>query len=185
MKKNYWEGQAMVELRDLPELHVIGWTNVNASGEPYPNLWEFVFGELDIDAKFDSIPSKVQDTGCYLGLFQNRTSVPRLWEQAAWDHEFFLAVEVKQLGFIPEGLVQKTFPASTYAIFTANGVPHSAFQATWNHIHNEWLPHSEYNFNPDGVFFIQYTENSGPDDERFEAHLCVPIAKKKDFPKAR
>lgn len=48
----------MVELRDLPELHVIGWTNVNASGEPYPNLWEFVFGELDIDAKFDSIPSK-------------------------------------------------------------------------------------------------------------------------------
>lgn len=168
----------MVELRDLPELHVIGWTNVNACGEPYKNLWEFVFGELDIDAKFDSIPSKVQDSGCYLGLFQNCTSVPRLWEQAAWDHEFFLAVEVKQLGFIPEGLVQKTFPASTYAIFTANGVPHSAFQATWNHIHNEWLPHSEYNFNPDGVFFIQYTESSGPDDERFEAHLCVPIVKK-------
>ncbi|MNO70100.1 Bacterial transcription activator, effector binding domain [compost metagenome] len=166
------------QLLDLPELNVIGWTNVNASGEPYANVWEFVFGEFDIDAKFDSIPSKVQDSGCYLGLFQNRTSVPKLWEQATWDQDFFLAVVVKQFDFIPEGLVQKTFPASTYAIFTANGVPHSAFQNTWNHIHNEWLPHSEYKFNSDSVFFIQYTENSGPDDERFEALLYVPIVKK-------
>ncbi|MEK4472695.1 GyrI-like domain-containing protein [Paenibacillus sp. FSL R7-0048] len=167
-----------VQLLDIPELNVIGWTNVNSSGEPYANLWEYVFGELDIDAKFDAIPTKVQSSGCYLGLFQNRTSVPKLWEHTAWDIDFFLCVEVEQLDCIPEGLVHKKLPASTYAIFTAKGFPQLAFQHTWNYIHNEWLPDSGYKFNPDGVFYIQYTEKSGPDDEGFEANLCVPLVKK-------
>lgn len=82
-----------VQLLDIPELNVIGWTNVNSSGEPYANLWEYVFGELDIDAKFDTIPTKVQSSGCYLGLFQNRTSVPKLWEHTTWDIDFSFALK--------------------------------------------------------------------------------------------
>ncbi len=124
-----------VQLLDIPELNVIGWANVNSSGEPYANLWEYVFGELDIDAKFDAIPTKVQSSGCYLGLFQNRTSVPKLWEHTAWNIDFFLCVEVEQLDCILEGLVHKKLPASTYAIFTANGFPQLAFQHTWNYIY--------------------------------------------------
>ncbi|MEK5023780.1 GyrI-like domain-containing protein [Paenibacillus sp. FSL M7-1046] len=163
---------------DLPELQVIGWQNLNQAGEPYADIWGHVFGEIDIDSKFDSIPSKVQSSGCYLGIFEGRDSVPKLWEQSAWDTGYFLGVEVGDPGTVPEGLVHKDYPASKYAIFIAKGVPAAAFQSTWDYIHQEWLPSAEFKFNEAGVFFINYTEKSGPDDERFEAHLCVPVVEK-------
>lgn len=163
---------------DLPELQTIGWVNIDKSGSPYPNLWAYVFGEFNIDARFDSIPAKVQGSGCYLGLFRNHRDVPKLWEYAAWDSGFFLAVEVEQTDAVPEGLEPKVFPASRYAVFIARGVPHLAYRNTWEYIHNEWLPESDYRFNEEGVFFINFTEKSGPDDERFEAHMCVPIVRK-------
>lgn len=94
------------------------------------------------------------------------------------DTGYFLGVEVGDPGTAPEGLVHKDYPASKYAIFIAKGVPAAAFQSTWDYIHQEWLPSGEFKFNEAGVFFINYTEKSGPDDERFEAHLCVPVVEK-------
>ncbi|ASA25174.1 GyrI-like domain-containing protein [Paenibacillus donghaensis] len=163
---------------DLPELQVIGWENSDEAGTPYSDLWSHVFGEFDIDARFDSIPSKVQGSGCYLGIFQQQVSVPPLWEASAWDTGFMLAVEVESGGCIPKGLIKQTFASSKYAIFIARGIPDQAFQTTCKLIKEQWLPSSEYRFNPDGVFFINYTEKSGPSDERFEAHLCVPVVRK-------
>lgn len=161
----------------LPELKVIGWENKDGEGEPYSDLFSHVFGEFDIDARFDSIPAKVQSSGCYLGIFRNAKAVPKLWEAEVWDNGFFLAVEVESFAFIPDGLAFQVFPASEYAVFITRGVPHLAFQDTWNQIHTKWLPQSGYRFNESSVFFINYTEKSGPDDERFEAHLCVPVVK--------
>lgn len=171
-------GGEQLYVLDLPELQVIGWQNINEAGMPYTDVWSHVFGEFDIDAKFDSIPAKLQNSGCYLGIFEGRQSVPELWEQSAWDTGFFLGVEVDEPGAVPEGLVHKEYPASKYAIFIARGVPAAAFRNTWEYIHQEWLPSSEYKFNETAVFFINYTEKSGPDDESFEAHMCVPVVAK-------
>ncbi|WP_151733003.1 GyrI-like domain-containing protein [Paenibacillus tengchongensis] len=162
----------------LPELHTIGWLNADAAGEPYPDLWSHVFGDFDIDGKFDSIPGKVQASGCYLGIFQGCREVPRLWEAIAWNCNFFLAVEVDDFSTVPEALMSRIFPSSQYAVFIAKGTPGEAYFNTWNYIQQEWFPASEYRFNEAGVFFINFTEESGPDDERFRAHLCVPVVKK-------
>ncbi|WP_150265681.1 GyrI-like domain-containing protein [Paenibacillus tepidiphilus] len=165
-------------LLDLPDLQTIGWHNADADGEPYPDLWSHVFGDFNIDGKFDSIPGKVQASGCYLGIFEECREVPQLWEASAWNSNFFLAVEVDDCGTIPEGLASRTYPPSKYAIFVAKGAPGEAYFNTWNYIQQEWLPASDYRFNEEGVFFINFTEESGPNDERFRAHLCVPVVQK-------
>lgn len=167
-----------VAILDLPDLKVIGWENKTEDGIPYPDVWSHVFGDFDIDSKFDSIPSKIQDSGAYLGLFHNLKTVPDSWDEVPWDTGFFLGVQVENFDKVPDGLATREYKAMKYATFSVKGVPDAALSNTWDFIHKEWLPKFPYEYNAEGVLFINFTEKSGPDDERFEAHLVVPVKEK-------
>jgi AraC family transcriptional regulator len=95
-----------------------------------------------------------------------------------FDFRYVASVEVSgSCSVIPEGMVKCSLPAHDYAVFTHKG-PITEIGKTFDYIHEEWLPESEYV--PCGEFEF-YGDNfncEDPMDKNSEVDLYIAISKK-------
>ncbi len=96
---------------------------------------------------------------CEPGVFYGVCSRIENSPDGSWS--YVAGVEVSCLDEIPEGMVGRTVPRSTYAVFVHRGHL-AALGATWSGIYHEWLPNSGYRPAADWAFECY--------DERFDAH---------------
>ncbi|MDP5121159.1 MAG: GyrI-like domain-containing protein [Spirosomaceae bacterium] len=87
------------------------------------------------------------------------------------------AVEVENSSDVPDGMESYELKGGLYAVFIHVGLP-SSFPETMNHIHNEWLPNSEFE-----VDFREHFEVLGANykrnDPTSEEEVWVPVRIKK------
>lgn len=86
------------------------------------------------------------------------------------------AVEVKDVGEVPEGMEAYTLAGGMYAVFVHKGLP-SSFSKTAQFIFGEWLPKSEYELDNREHFEVlgeRYRQN----DPSSEEEVWVPIRNK-------
>lgn len=81
--------------------------------------------------------------------------------------------EVSNLDEIPVGMVGKTIPSNTYAVFTHIG-PLTTLGATWTSIYDKWLPESGYKASGDPDFEC-YDERFKDMSEDSELDIYIPI----------
>lgn len=85
-----------------------------------------------------------------------------------------IASEVTHTEDVPEGMVCRTIPPATYAVFTAQGTMPDAIQETTRYIYREWLPESGHQHagSPD---IELYNERSTVGGEDAEVDIYIPI----------
>lgn len=91
--------------------------------------------------------------------------------------EFFIGVEVASSDNIPDGMVYREIPASTYALFSFKGPAENA-GAVHAYLYSTWLKQSGYELS--GLYNIEiYDErNHGPESEKSITDICFPVRKK-------
>ena len=57
---------------------------------------------------------------------------------------YIIGAEVTHIDIVPQGMVYRTIPSSTYAMFTAKGQIPVSIQQTSRYIYQQWLPNSAY-----------------------------------------
>lgn len=95
------------------------------------------------------------------------------------DFRYVASVEVSvSCDNLPEGMVKCTIPAHEYAIFTHVG-PITEIGDTFDYIHNEWLPASEFEDNPAGEFeyYGEKFNCENPMDENSEVDIYVAVSR--------
>ena len=96
--------------------------------------------------------------------------------------EYLIADIYNPSADIPEGLVVKTIPAFTWAVFPCKGALVKSMQAVNTQIFSEWLPSQrDYEFAA-GYCVEMYDAPdkypNGTDDENYYAEMWIPIKKK-------
>lgn len=97
--------------------------------------------------------------------------------------EYMIADIYNPSADIPEGLVVKTVPAFTWAVFPCKGAISQSMQAVNTKVFSEWLPaQQEYEFAA-GYCVEMYDAPDkypgGTEDENYYAEMWIPIRKKK------
>jgi len=93
----------------------------------------------------------------------------------AYEVSYTACVEVGDGGEPPEGMVRKTLPAATYAVFTHKGVV-SRMQETFQYIYGSWMPRSGTH-RADGPEFARYDGRYlGPMNENSEIDIYIPVS---------
>ncbi len=87
---------------------------------------------------------------------------------------YIIGTEIRNTGYIPNGMVCKTIPAARYAVFTARGTIPDSIQDTFRYIYREWFPDSEY-MRSDTAEFELYDERSDTNGENAESDIYIPI----------
>lgn len=92
------------------------------------------------------------------------------------EFERWAAMEVSQTEFIPEGMEKLIIPAGKYAVFSYKGKPSEA-QKTFQYIHSQWLPNSEFRLDDRPHFAVMGEKYKGeqPDSEE---EFWIPIQEK-------
>lgn len=143
---------------------------------------------------------------------QNNSDIPAFWQKyireglgkvlheatGSWDEygictdsdlqtgafTYLIGMEAKEDVKAPEGTVLRTFPATTYAVFTTPKVKREQFtdsiQQTWNAIYEEWFPHSDYEHSGIGAEYEYYDQRSGDeyDNGLVQMEIYIPVKKK-------
>lgn len=97
--------------------------------------------------------------------------------------EYLIADIYNPSADIPEGLVVKTIPSFTWAVFPCKGALSQSMQAVNTQIFSEWLPaQQEYEFAAGYCVEMYDAADQYPDgtsDENYYAEIWIPIKKKK------
>jgi AraC family transcriptional regulator len=112
-----------------------------------------------------------------------KVTYPGYAEIGAWIHpeekagmlRYFLGATVKDIGYVPEGLVTLDVPAAEYAVFRVPAAAdpqslHDAVNATWKSIFSEWFDSCDYLFDQSKMDFEYYIGE--------DAFVYVPVLKK-------
>jgi len=104
-------------------------------------------------------------------------------EKMAMDNfEYLIADPCEDDASVPEGLVKRTIPALTWAVFPCRGPMPGALQDVNTRIYTEWLPAlGEYEFA--AGYCAEYYDNpmnypKGTGDENYYCEIWIPIRKK-------
>ena len=89
------------------------------------------------------------------------------------EFEKWAAVEVSQLGHVPNGMETLRIPEGKYAVFTHKGTA-TSFPQTMQFIFGKWIPNSEYQEDNRPHFEIM-DKDYRTDDEHAEELVYVPI----------
>lgn len=98
--------------------------------------------------------------------------------------EYVIANDYKPSEDVPEGMVIRTIPALTWAVFPCYGALPSALQEVNQKIFNEWLPAmKEYEFSQG--YCIEYYDDphkykNGAEDENYYSEIWLPIRLKEE-----
>ena len=95
---------------------------------------------------------------------------------ASKEFEKWAAVKVNDFEGIPDGMESLVIPSGAYAVFPYKGKPSEA-QPTYEYIHAQWIPTSEYELDNRPHFAVMGEKYKGEDPES-EEELWVPIRKK-------
>ena len=96
--------------------------------------------------------------------------------------EYLIADPCDESAEIPEGLVMRTIPAFTWAVFPCTGPMPTALQEVNRLIYTEWLPAAkEYEFA--AGYCVEYYDDpskyaKGTNDENYYCELWIPVKKK-------
>ncbi|HEY2494374.1 MAG TPA: effector binding domain-containing protein [Paenibacillus sp.] len=88
---------------------------------------------------------------------------------------YVIAVEDSS-GAIVEGLVSRSIPASTWAVFTSIGPMPRAIQSVWKRIFQEWFPATGYEHSGGAELEVYPLGDTSAEDYRCE--IWVPIVKR-------
>ncbi|GGE70564.1 AraC family transcriptional regulator [Priestia taiwanensis] len=94
---------------------------------------------------------------------------------------YIIGMEATSLENVPEGMIGRSFPETTYAVFTTPKVEKEEFvasiQQTWQKIFAEWFPHSGYEHA--GTFeFERYDEKCHEDkNDLLQIEIHIPVRK--------
>jgi AraC family transcriptional regulator len=87
-----------------------------------------------------------------------------------------VCVEVTDLGHIPDGMIGRTIPGRTYAVFTHRGPLFPSFlQQTYDYIYGTWLPQSGKELDGGWDFEIYDRRFTAVDDPASELDIYVPV----------
>ena len=89
---------------------------------------------------------------------------------------YLAAVPVSSTDSLPEGMVWRTIPATTYAVFIHRG-PITGIASTCGEIYREWLPQSGYEHS-DIADIEVYDHRFCPDSEDSEVEYWISVRKK-------
>jgi len=89
---------------------------------------------------------------------------------------YMIAAEESKDGGIPEGMVEKTVPATTWAVFEAVGPMPDAIQNVWSGIWSEFFPSSPYKHGdgPD----VEVYPSGDPTQADYRTQVWVPVVLK-------
>jgi len=153
------------EIITKPELMVIGLSTIyKYDSFDVMNMWS-VFKDYR-----EKIPNMIPDT-CGFGIYENYK------ENESDDSDtvftYLCCVEVLSLNEIPQGMVGRTIPEQTYAVFTHKGMVDN-MDTTLRYIWGDWLPNSQYSYanRPD---FELYSKRFIHNSEKSELDLYIPI----------
>lgn len=90
--------------------------------------------------------------------------------------EMIAAVEVEDHNHVPDGLSTFTLEGGKYAKFMHHG-PASTFAKTYQHIHQVWLPQSDYSIDQRNHFQVM-SKDYQPQDPNAQEEVWVPILDK-------
>lgn len=88
---------------------------------------------------------------------------------------YVIAVEDSS-GMLVEGLVSRSIPASTWAVFTSIGPMPGAIQSVWKRIFQEWFPSTGYEHSGGAELEVYPLGDTSAEDYRCE--IWVPIVKR-------
>ena len=90
------------------------------------------------------------------------------------EFEKWAAVEVSEIGEIPEGLEQLKIEGGKYAVFIHHGLL-SEFHKTKNYIFEVWLPNSGFTLDDRVHFEVMGEKYYGPTDANSEEEIWSPV----------
>ena len=125
-----------------------------------PRFWEKIIQKGQIDA----IPNR-KEPGTLLGICADF--------EPDGGFSYIVAAEVSDTVDIPAGMIARTIPAATYAVFTARGKMPAAIQEAFKYIYQEWLPHSTCRRGESAEFELYDARYQN--GENAEADIYVPI----------
>lgn len=80
-----------------------------------------------------------------------------------------------QGGAVPEGLELYTFPASTWAVFTAKGPIPAALQTLNTAVWQEWFPTEGQKYQANGTATLEVYSMGNPQSPDYESGIWVPV----------
>jgi AraC family transcriptional regulator len=128
------------QIVDKPELRVIGYEASFISAMS-PDATNFqVIGPLwgRFTQNCQLVAGRVGDA--MFGVIYSRPPAER---SHAHELQYIAGIAVTPAAIVPEGMVARTIPASTFAVFTHRG-PISKIGETMDAIYRQWLPQSTY-----------------------------------------
>lgn len=117
------------------------------------------------------IDNALVDTFYSIQTFENVEDMSAFTHET--EFEKWAAVEVSEVGNVPEGLEVFRLPEGQYAVFTHKGLA-ADFDKTIHHIFYEWLPNSEFELDNRPHLTIMPNDHR-PDDPNAEELVCVPV----------
>jgi AraC family transcriptional regulator len=125
-----------------------------------PPFWEQVMAAGQIERIPDK---KIPDT--VLGICMD--FAPDGW------FSYLIAAEVTSTDNAPEGMVYRTIPAATYAVFPARGKMPASIQDTFKYIYREWLPNCTYRHAGSAEF--EWYDERCDDTENAVVDIYIPV----------
>ena len=96
------------------------------------------------------------------------------FSESSSEFEYVAGIAVEAESDIPEGMAEVKIPGQTYAVFDCT-LP--TLMETIGHIHEEWLPNSDYK-RAAGPEFELYDERFDPERNEFGMSVYIPVVKK-------
>ncbi|MCP1310163.1 AraC family transcriptional regulator [Paenibacillus tyrfis] len=97
-----------------------------------------------------------------------------------WEVSYTACVEVVEEGKLPEGMVYKVLPSTTYAVFSHKGTV-ARIQDTFEYIYSSWLPKSGRTRLNQPEFARYDHRYLGPSNEDSEFDIYIPIGPKSNY----
>ena len=144
-------------------------TSTQLANNQIPNLWKTFM------PRHKEVKNRVANE--YLAVHQYAPDLKFEDFNPGTVYESWATVEVSDAGNVPEGMESRTLDGGLYAVFVHIG-PNSTFHNTFNFIHYEWLPKSEYELDSRDHFEIMGEKYYGPEHPKSEEEIWIPIRKR-------
>jgi AraC family transcriptional regulator len=126
--------------------------------------------------RMDEVPNRINRSVAY-GICGNISDEAPPTTEMTDETEYteLVCVEVSSLGRIPAGMVGRSIPDRTYAVFTHKGKLYPNLQHTYEYIYGTWLPRSGYEPDGAGDFELYDERFTTVDEPASEIDIYVPI----------
>lgn len=125
-----------------------------------PRFWERVIRK----GLIDNIPDRKSER-TLLGICMDFESNGRF--------SYIIGAEVASTENTPDGMVSRTIPTATYAVFTARGKMPNSIQNTFKYIYQDWLPKSEHQRANSPEFELYDERCNDSDDSEVDIYIAI------------